>query len=294
MSRNSSTAALTPSRFRWMLRFSLRSFFILLTTACLAGGWFLNRVQRQRAAVQALEQQQAYVSYDVYFVPADQLEGIEEFNRKWNCNPGPVPKGRALAEESLRGKLCRHLGQDFVATIKVVSFDETIQSPDLRPLDNLPQVEKVLLDRCHDLSQLQHVGSLHNLRWLELHERALTEIGFLSQATQLRKLNLQLTLVHDLSPLVGLHELEDVNVSCTPVSDLSPLAGLSRLKTLGLYDTKATDLTPLHQLTGLKSLTLAEGQYSEEALRALQAALPGCKMRFEEFIDWRELDDSRE
>src|SRR4051812_16258775 len=100
-----------PSRFRWMLRFSLRTFFVLLTIGCFAGGWFLNRAERERAAVKSLEQlEEVTVTYEVCFVPAEEIPVL----MRWHTNfedlsgwgPHPVP------EDSLRGQLSRILGMD--------------------------------------------------------------------------------------------------------------------------------------------------------------------------------------
>jgi len=48
--RNSSRQA--PKRKRRWLRYSLRSFFVVLTISCLALGFYVSRAERQARAVQ--------------------------------------------------------------------------------------------------------------------------------------------------------------------------------------------------------------------------------------------------
>jgi hypothetical protein len=273
-------ATASVSRVRWMLRFSLRTFFVLLTMACVAGGWYLNRVQRQRAAVQAIEKQGGLVLYDVVLVEDDLALLIEHFNAQMVQFGGVVRQAsdepRPLSKSTLRGKLALVLGIDFVATPKRVTFDQSVVNPDLRPLHNLPQLERVQLYRCSDPAMLKQLRGLRSLQSLILTDRSLEDIRSLAKITQLRRLELNGTGVHDLSPLADLVDLEFLDISFTPVEDLSALSELSCLQSIALYQSKVTDLKPLYQLRKLRSIEIGEFPISDEEVGSIRAALPEC------------------
>jgi hypothetical protein len=194
---------------------------------------------------------------------------VKQFYGKLNDDPWELPRPRALSEDGFRGKLARLLGMDYVATAKGVTFEVALLLSG--PLKDLPQLDHVSVHRCPETKALQVLTSLPQLRSLDLPDRKLQDIGFLSNATQLRLLYLTGTCVQDISPLA-----EVLDLSGTPVRDITPLAGLSRLKSLSLFRTPVTDLTPLHQLSQLRELSLGGHRVSDEAQRAFETAVPGC------------------
>jgi hypothetical protein len=58
-------------------QFSLRSFMLLLTVACLVGGWWMNKVWRQYDAVEAILKAGGYLVY-----PIRSLRKLEPYQRR--------------------------------------------------------------------------------------------------------------------------------------------------------------------------------------------------------------------
>ncbi len=101
---------------------------------------------------------------------------------------------------------------------------------------------------------------------LDAEELDLMEYGLddeaikpLAKLTALRRLDLSMNDITDLSPLSGLENLEWLDLWDNSVVDLSPLCGLPRLETLVLLQNfEITDFTPLASLPALRSLNVSE------------------------------------
>ncbi len=95
-------------RRRW-LRFSLRTFLIVLTILCVWLGWYLHRVEQQRAAVRWVRENGGAVRYDYEFDSDDKFI---------DASQPPVPKW-----------LVDMLGVDyFVSVVSVHTFDAISRS----------------------------------------------------------------------------------------------------------------------------------------------------------------------
>ncbi|HUE72833.1 MAG TPA: hypothetical protein VMP01_18250 [Pirellulaceae bacterium] len=66
-SSSPSPTAAAPKRFRGLLRFSLRTLFIVFTVGCIWLGIVTKRARDQRAAVDRILQLRGFVSFDYEF-----------------------------------------------------------------------------------------------------------------------------------------------------------------------------------------------------------------------------------
>lgn len=159
-------------------------------------------------------------------------------------------------------------------------------------------------------AQLEHVKTLTDLRWLDLHDTQVTDAGLehLKRLTNLHKLWLWGTQITDagleyvkgfttlqslalgdtqvtdagLDHLKGLTKLETLNLSGTQITDvgLQHLKGLTNLKWLNLANTQITDvgLEHLEELTNVQELYLSGTQVTGSGIEELRKSLPNCRI----------------
>lgn len=115
---------------------------------------------------------------------------------------------------------------------------------------------------------------------LNLNDTVLSDLTVLAGLTALEELYIYSTEVTDLSPLEGLASLKVLNVSDNRIDDLEPLKGLSALTGLYLNDTDIKSLTPLQDLTSLTELyishTLIDDLTPLEGLTSLTGLYLNC------------------
>ena len=81
--------------------------------------------------------------------------------------------------------------------------------------------------------------------------------------SQVRKLDLFVAGITDISPLAALSGLKRLDILGNRVADLKPLRGLISLEVLYASENKITDLTPLSKLPQLKVLHLRDNYISD-------------------------------
>ena len=141
---------------------------------------------------------------------------------------------------------------------------------------NLESVVRQVLDRPHGRLTAEDVASLTllkaegkniqslaglqhftNLKWLNLMENQIADVGPLAGLTKLKSLNLKHNQIADIGPLAGLTKLQTLNLKGNQIADLGPLANLTKLKSLNLdKNNPIRDLGPLAGLTNLQTLHL--------------------------------------
>jgi hypothetical protein len=139
-----------------------------------------------------------------------------------------------------------------LTTLEKFTMEMGIEATTLDFLRNCKGLRAVNVRACIKLRDMEALGTLADLEFLDLEATPVADIGFLKGAGKLRELIL----------------------SDTQVTDISALAGLASLELLDLSDTGITDITPLLPLireSGLPLIELPEG-LSEEQLRALAEA----------------------
>ena len=249
-----------PKRKRRWLRYSLRTFLVLLTVFGVWLGLLVFRVNKQKEAVQWVKDHGGKVYYD--FEMDESLTAPPFHHRQ---PPGP---------EWLR----RLIGIDYFANVVGVDLADS-RVTDLTPLAKLTSLEELSLISTQ-VSDLTPIAKLTSLERLVLDGTQVGDLSPLAKLTSLDELWLISTLVHDLSPLAKLTSLEVLALNNSRVRDLAPLANLPRLETLFVTDTQVRDLTPLAKLTSLEELWLDHTQVRQDQFKMLQRALPNC------YISW--------
>ena len=99
--------------------------------------------------------------------------------------------------------------------------------------------------------------------------------------------------VTDISVLAELPELEYIELFMQEITDLTPLMNHEKLLDLNLCHNKIEDFSPLYTCTNLERLYISYNPgLNDEAIAALQAALPNCLIETEVYgstdAGWRE------
>ena len=162
-----------PKR-RW-LRFSLRSFLIVLTIFCVWIGWYLYRVEQQREAVRWVRANGGTVKYDFEYDPQD----------RYISDPQPhVPKW-----------LLNILDVNYFSSVSYAAISNR-QLTDLTPLASLRTLRRLHLEYA-PVKDLTPVANLTNLQELWVRQTQVTDVTPLAGLTKLENLYLGGTPVGD-------------------------------------------------------------------------------------------------
>lgn len=228
----SATVKSSPKR-RW-LRYGLRTFFAVMTIACIWLALLVHRVNKQREAVVWVEEMGGYAYYE------------HEVEEGWVL----IEPKEAPGPDWLRGLL----GVDYFADINTVDLRDS-EVENLSQLQSLRRLEVLRLDGS-SISDITPLSSLPNLRALTLDDTRVSDLTPLEDLKKLESLSLANTPVELLSPLTETTSLESLDLSRTQVSDVSPLARLENLKAVDLSDTDVRDVTSLANVESLEVLWL--------------------------------------
>lgn len=148
---------------------------------------------------------------------------------------------------------------------------------DMSALSNLTNLTDLAIG-FGKLSDLSSLKPLVNLMTLNLNGNEIKDISVLSDMTKLKTLHLQVNKLSDISALKNLVNLETLMLSGNNISDLSPLKDLVNLITLDIGGNPISDITALKSLKNLSTLYLQGIKLNDSDLKALQEALPNCKI----------------
>lgn len=146
---------------------------------------------------------------------------------------------------------------DHLTTLHIAPVSSTGSSTDLRSLADLPQLSKLILERCHpqDYSPL---SALTQLTHLMIESSYCEGFQFLSHLTQLTHLKLRGTLLSDseLELVSNLSKLTHLDIgACSRITDLSPLTQLENLRELIFHiNENIKDFSPISKMSNLRLL----------------------------------------
>jgi len=127
---------------------------------------------------------------------------------------------------------------------------------DLAALRPLVHLEKLALNNTSQLTSLNGLGDLVNLKDLELPIARVTDLSPIGQVGHLQRLHLLGVSRADLSPLAKLGSLRTLELVFVENSSLAPVGSLTGLRSLELMGTNLEDTAALGKLTGLETLYL--------------------------------------
>jgi len=254
-------------RRRW-LSFSLRSFLIVVTIACVWLAIVAARARNQKQAVDRIQELRG----TLYFDYQEDVQG----NRLQNTQP--------KAPEWLR----KAIGDDYFRRVVTVDFNfgggNKVTDKDLVIFRSLPDVTTLELNNNPDVSDvgLAHLAGLNKLRTLYLHRTRIKGPGIRHLPRSIEVLMLSRTPLEDegLERIKNLTRLTALRVSHTRITDegLRGLTELPALEDLELRNTKVTNegLELLKPLKNLKWLSLQHTNVTGAGILRLQKSLPNC------------------
>jgi internalin A len=231
-----------PKRRRWF-QFRLRTLLIALLVLSLPLSWFaveLQRVRRQRQAVEAIKQLGGFVDerektsvpkWIRESFPEDFFTEVVEVRLLDNKHRNAMVKVlNAVSTDNEIEKLPPHVAdpgfehlKELTSLRKLTLRNTTATGTDLEHLAELTNLQELDL-RDTDVTDagLEHLRALSNLAWLNLDRTKITDAGLqhLEGLTNLAFLSLQKTEITDagLEHLKGLTKLHDLNLNFAPVS----------------------------------------------------------------------------
>ena len=198
---------------RWF-QFSLRTLLVLVTTGCVAGGWWINRAFQQRAAVRRfyeLTAKRPDSHGDSLVTMGYRYQGKDQYYKPI------IPQWLHWLRDMI-GEEC------FGEVTGVQILDTPATNDDLKHLAVLPCVERVWLARTKVTDEgMPRLLACPKLKFIGLDDLPITDAG--------------------IEHLVVLQDLESMSLSGTKITDagLAHLAKLPKLKELWLRNTAITD-----------------------------------------------------
>lgn len=276
---NEHAATQTDRKRRWC-RFGLRTMFLALTAFAFLLGLYMDRVRRQRGAVQAIRTTGGEIWYnDPEYDSIIQLQLTPYIMPLFFC-----VEAWAVAPDRPHW-LGRFLGEDFFNHVAGADLSGCANVEPLMPqIAELRGIEILSLFECQvSDDDLRSLKELRTLRVLDLPEAIADDgLAHVANLTQLEALDLSGTKITDegLVHLQRLRKLRVLDLSGTEITDagLTHLRGLRQLEALNLGETRVTDegLAKLKPLTRLELLNLFGTAVGDEGLRHLED-LPNLK-----------------
>lgn len=135
---------------------------------------------------------------------------------------------------------------------------------DFSVLSELPGLETLDLSGCTVSSAgVTAIGTLKNLKSLNLSGCALTDITGLSGLTGLTTLNLSDNAITDLSALTGMTKLSDLNLGTNTIASVAPLAACGQLQFLDISSNQITSIASLKNKQPLSALKASGNQITD-------------------------------
>ena len=142
---------------------------------------------------------------------------------------------------------------------------------------------------------MEYLQYTPDLLAIDVGHNNVSDLSFLANWPGLKRLICidSKTPVTDISVLADLPDLEYVELFMQGITDLTPLANHTKLLDLNLCHNKIEDFSPLYTCTNLERLYISYNPgLNDEAVAALQAALPNCLIETEVYgstdAGWRE------
>jgi hypothetical protein len=256
------------SRMRGLLRFSLRTLFIVFTVGCIWLGIVTKGARDQRAAVGRVLQLGGSVVFDYE---------IDD-------------SGRRVKDAQSPGWLWlrQQIGDEYFRRVVQVRLDRTsVSDDDLRKIGKLSDTKLLSLNWTPiGDSGMSHLRSLQQLEYLGLAETRITDEGlrYIERADRMESLILDCTSVSDegLNSITKLKGLETVNLQSTRVTSqgVKKLSQLPQLKSLYASNTDVDDsvVESISSQKALGHLILTGTKVSGRGLLRLLDDLPSCRI----------------
>ena len=140
-----------------------------------------------------------------------------------------------------------------------------IMYSDVRDITKLDLNNDAASGKDEKIEDISALGSLINLKSLDLRGNQISDISALSDLTKLEDLKLSSNVIDDISVLDELTNLKSLDFGHTNdnISNISVLSNLTNLEELRLWSKQISDISALENLTNLKSLEIRQSLISD-------------------------------
>ncbi|MCL1796430.1 MAG: hypothetical protein FWG37_06030, partial [Clostridia bacterium] len=140
------------------------------------------------------------------------------------------------------------------------------------------------IDARGDISSLDDIPNLYNLRELTLTSQSIADLG------PIRRMKLEIICLADnrignLLPIKDMTTLQELDVCQNPLRDLTPISGLHSLEKLDISQTQVTNLEPLADLVKLKAVNMAYCGVTDISVMAELPALREVDLSYAQVTD---------
>lgn len=125
-------------------------------------------------------------------------------------------------------------------------------------LSGKAKLKNLCLAQCNlESDDINALGSLAALEYLDLSHNSITSISALSELTALKVVYLESNMVSDLTPLTSSKDIEMISASNNVITAIPDLESANALSSLVLSNNRINDLSTIHRFTALTSLDLS-------------------------------------
>ena len=124
-------------------------------------------------------------------------------------------------------------------------------------LSNNKALKDVTANNCIELTNIQDLAALPNLRNLSFESTPITNISSISNKKKLRDVTISKTKVTDISPLATCTALSILNISYTNITNIEALAQLEDLRKLDVSYTPISSSAQITKIQGLRYINIS-------------------------------------
>ncbi|HUY88603.1 MAG TPA: hypothetical protein VMV10_07710 [Pirellulales bacterium] len=249
---------LKPTR-RW-LQFSLRTMLLLMLVCGVWLGWFVDRAQRQKRAVEKIEAEGGEVGF-------------------WHRPIMPDFCGVAGGPTPGPDWLCRLIGEEYFTKAIEVRLPAE-RSPDSQAAALLPDLPYLKVLHIDGLQQSDQTDArrLTTLKYLVFQTSERVDLNCFISNQELEQIDLSASKTDeiDLQPLEALPKLNSLRIELKSSSSVrnvvKQISRLRKLEELALVspNLRGDDLAPLRAMENLNYLELSGGDFNDSTLVHLQ------------------------
>ncbi len=165
-----------------------------------------------------------------------------------------------------------------LSSLEKISMSNCKEVTTLNFLANCKNMSEVKAKWCSKLEDASALAGMTQLKRLDLEDSVISDFSFLSKLTSLQSLVLEGTAFTDLSLLPASEKLSSLDLEGCAIDSVEALSTYSNLRRLNLKGTEVQDFSPLYGLKNLNSITL-DPSVGEEEKAKLKAAIEHLSIR---------------
>lgn len=193
-------------------------------------------------------------------IEIEEVEGTE--------NPNEIEENEdqeetiTIADPALRAAIQEEIeknGDTIITTDSLAKITklEKIRDKEISSLDGIEHLInlKVLELRNNNISDLTPLQSLSHLKEIDLRENKITSLLSLSSMARLEVIDLRGNDLNTIAGIENLHNLKELDIRSNHVTDLTPVKNLLNLEKLDIRENGVTVISDLEKLLSLKELS---------------------------------------